>query len=128
MQLSKLNDKQRGYIKGLFEGDGYSYHDKKQRHYTVEFYLNSLRDGDIKEFLLYLLKKIDLTPHVYKDKRFNCHRIRVRSKGFAGFIEDTSTEETSAGFKIGFVSGLLDAEGYVNLNKGTIVLFNTDVE
>ena len=45
--LSNLSDLEKGYLFGLFEGDGYKYHDKKQRHYQVEFYLNSIKDIEI---------------------------------------------------------------------------------
>ncbi len=41
ISLDKLTDSEKGYLMGFFLGDGYSYYDKKYRHYVVEFYLHS---------------------------------------------------------------------------------------
>ena len=65
MEIKKLSKKEWGYLFGLFEGDGYKLYDKKSRHYHVEFYLNSKNDKDIINFLVILLKKIELNPHLY---------------------------------------------------------------
>jgi len=125
ISLHKLNSKEIGYIFGLFEGDGYAYHDKKNRHYAVDFYLHSTRDLDIIKFLIKLLKKIGCNPHIYQDKRYNCIRIRVKSKLFSEFIVRRK-ETFDKDFILGFVSGLIDADGYVNFRKSYIQIINTD--
>jgi len=122
-----LNEKERGYLFGLFEGDGYKYHDKKSRHYHVEFYLNSLRDKKIISFLVCLLKKNMLNPSIYLDKRYNCKRIRVYNKSFFEIIsKNIEIHNKSKEFNIGFVSGLIDSEGYVNNKKHYIMVINTN--
>ena len=80
MRFENLSEEEKGYLFGLFEGDGYKYYDKKNRHYQVEFYLNSLRDIKIIKMLTILLKRIDINPNIYQDKRYNCKRIRVYSE------------------------------------------------
>ena len=37
-----LSEKEMGYLIGFYVGDGYSYF-RKDKHYVVEFYLNSMR-------------------------------------------------------------------------------------
>lgn len=63
-------------------GDGYVFYDKKSRHYQIEFYLNSESDKEIITFIDNLFKKIGLNTYIYKDKRFNCVRVRAYSKNF----------------------------------------------
>jgi len=58
MDLGKINEKEKGYLFGLFFGDGYKYYHKKSRHYQVEFYLNSIKDKQIIDYLVFLLKKL----------------------------------------------------------------------
>lgn len=124
--FGKLNKKEIGYLYGLFEGDGYSHYYKKQRHYKTEFFLNSLKDGDIKDFLIDLLVKINLNPYIFQQKGRNCYYIRVESKIFKEFIENkTIYKKVSKDFKMGFVSGLIDSEGCVR-PKSTIGIVNTN--
>jgi len=113
-----------GYLVGLFLGDGYSYQDKT-KCYHVEFFLNSRRDNDIKNYLLILLKKASLNPILLKDKRCNCIRIRVNSKDFYKFLRSYKNLLNNIDFKCGFISGLIDADGYVNFQKSFITIKNT---
>ena len=82
MNLNKISEKEKGYLFGLFFGDGYKIYDKKSRHYQVDFYLNSKNDIFIINKLSELLLKIGLRINFYQDKRYNCKRIRVYSKEF----------------------------------------------
>ena len=72
---------------GLFIGDGYRNYNKKDRHYNVEFYLNSSKDLDIQQYLISLLKKAKVYSSVFKDPRCKVNRIRVSSKQFFYFFE-----------------------------------------
>mgnify|MGYP002401761942 CR=1 FL=1 len=45
ISLDNISSKDIGYMIGLFIGDGYKIH--ADRHYQVEYYLNSERDTDI---------------------------------------------------------------------------------
>ena len=71
IRMKNIVLKEEGYLLGLFLGDGYSYHYKKHRHYVVEYHLNSKKDKDILQFLCTLLKRINLHPSVFKDRRCN---------------------------------------------------------
>lgn len=127
ISFEKLDEKEKGYLFGLFEGDGYSVHDKKSRHYHIEFYLNSEKDGDIIKYLVFLLSKIGLVPNLYKDKRFNCMRIRVYSKKLFGIIsKNISIKNKCNNFCIGYVSGMIDSEGHVSNKKHYIMIVNTN--
>ena len=127
MRIENLSEIEKGYLFGLFEGDGYKIHDKKSRHYHVEFYLNSIRDQRIIRYLVKLLKKIGLNPNEYKDKRYNCKRVRVYSKELFNLIKkDVSLKNKD--FNLGFVSGLIDAEGYVHKKKSYIMVINTNLK
>ena len=118
---------ERGYLFGLFEGDGYKYHSIKGRRYQVDFYLNSVRDLGIINFLVELLRKMDFRVQFYQDKRFDCKRIGVYSKELFNVIKKKiSLKDKSEEFNIGFVSGLIDSEGNVNSKKSFIMVINTN--
>ncbi|PIU75686.1 hypothetical protein COS75_02960 [Candidatus Pacearchaeota archaeon CG06_land_8_20_14_3_00_35_12] len=127
ININKLSIKEKGYLLGLFAGDGYAHHNKKDRHYTAEFYLNSERDKKTKDFLISLLEKVGLNVFVFKDKRCDCVRIRVHSKEFYFFCLDMKYNENTD-FKIGFISGFIDSDGFVNWEKSTINIVNTNLE
>jgi DNA gyrase subunit A len=125
--MENLTEKEKGYLFGLFEGDGYKIHDKKSRHYTVEFYLNSVSDKRIISYLISLLNKIGLNPNVYQDKRCDCKRIRVYSKGlFYNIFKKIKLGDKNKEFNVGFISGLIDSEGYVHNKKSYIMIINTN--
>jgi len=86
MNFKELNEKEWGYLFGLFEGDGYKIYDKKSRHYQIEFYLNSERDKKIIFFLTSLLSKLESNFRIYQDKRFKCKRIQIYSKELFNII------------------------------------------
>jgi len=125
--MKKITEMENGYLFGLFEGDGYKIYDRRGGHYTVEFYLNSVRDKKIIGFLVILLKKLGLNPNLYQDKRFKCKRIRIYSKKLFSVIQKKiSLEDKSKGFNIGFISGLIDSEGYIHNKKSYIMVVNTN--
>ncbi len=125
IRIQGLTEKEKGYVLGLFEGDGYLFHDKKSRHYLVDFYLNSNTDRDITEFLSDILKKAGCNPNAYQDKRYKCVRIRVKSRQFMDFVQNRRPI-FEKDFILGFVSGFLDADGHVNRKKSFIQIINTN--
>lgn len=130
--MQTLSQKELGYVVGFFIGDGYSNYNKKNRHYIVEFYFNSLRDKQMIKFINDLLQKVGLNVRRQKDKRYNSIRLRVSSKEFMFFIisktselfDETKKTTLSKDYKIGVISGFIDAEGYVN--NGEIQLTQKD--
>jgi len=136
--LKKISEYAKGYLIGLFMGDGYSYHRKVDRHYVVEFYLDSIRNKSIIKFTAYLLNILGLNCFRMKDKRYNVIRLKVNSKTLYFFIKkgierlskakDLST--FTRGYRQGVVSGFFDAEGCIQksyasvsqVNKGKLFL------
>lgn len=128
ISLSKLTGMEIGYLIGLFVGDGYSYYDKKHRHYTVEFHLHSERNKTIQKFLIKILKKLGLRVFIMKDKRYNCNRVRVYSKMLFESLNLGLLDKDDINMGLGFVSGLIDSEGYVNHKKSFVNIVNTNKE
>ncbi|MBD3155615.1 MAG: hypothetical protein GF368_03080 [Candidatus Aenigmarchaeota archaeon] len=127
--LDKLSDKELGYLLGFFLGDGYLYY-YKSGHYVVEFYLNSKKDIKIKSYIVLLMRKIGLKPFLIKDRRFNSIRIKVNSKKLFKFIRKEMNLIKNYNYTlnqlIGFVSGFIDADGYVE--NGEIQLTQKEKE
>jgi hypothetical protein len=128
-EKKELSQKELGYLVGLYLGDGYAYYNKKDRHYTVEFYLNSERDTDIKIYVLGLLKIEGCNVFVRKDSRFNCVRIRIHSKRLyelftkktVDFYSKCPADKDNC---LGLISGFIDAEG--NVGNGNLVVTQKD--
>jgi len=125
LNLEKVSQKELGYLVGLFDGDGHL--DNSCRHYDVEFHLNSLKDQDIVCQLLIILKKIELNPRIIKDKRFNCLRVEVSCKlFFQKILKFSANNPKDKDFGLGYISGIIDSEGYVNQIKRYIQITNTN--
>ena len=130
IETGNLTEKEKGYLVGLFLGDGYAIYSKKDRHYNTEFYLNSIKDLDIQEFLISILTKMNLFTQISKDPRYNVNRIRVSSRMFFEFLQkevnvlETEGNSADKDFLLGVISGFIDAEGCVYY--GTICLTQKD--
>lgn len=122
MNLNRLIDGEKGYLVGLYIGDGYLYYDG-WRHYKVNFFLNPKTDKDIIEYTTILLKKIGLSPYIMT--HHGCLIIRLNSKEFYTYLIKKAQNifhEENKEFIVGFVSGFIDSDGYVT--KGDIVISN----
>jgi hypothetical protein len=127
IKILNLSEKEKGYLFGLFAGDGYKVYDKNSRHYHVEFYLNSVKDRDIVRFLICILNKLGCHSILYQDKRYNCVRVRVYSKQlFSLLTKNIYLKNKSKYFSLGFVSGVIDSEGHVDGKKSSIDVVNTN--
>jgi hypothetical protein len=117
-RIKNITKQELGYMIGLFIGDGYSNYNKKDRHYRVEFHLNSERDKDILKYINQILEKLQLNYFIKKDKRCNAIKTFVNSKEFMFFINEEvikiKNKRLSKDYKLGLLSGFIDAEGYVN--------------
>ncbi len=125
----KLGPSDLGYLAGMYFGDGYAAYNKKDRHYVVEYFLNSKKDEDIKEHIKRLLTSVGLTPFEMKDKRYNSTKIKINSKRFFEHITEEEAnfeniENRDKTYQKGFLAGFIDAEGYVT--KGEIVITQKD--
>ncbi len=129
IKIDNRSEKEKGYLTGLFIGDGYRNYNKKDRHYNVEFYLNSSKDLDIQQYLIALLKKAKVYNSVFKDPRCNVNKIRASSKSLFYFFEGEwslfrEEKVSNKEWELGVVSGFIDAEGYVG--KGSIFIAQKD--
>jgi len=117
--VKRLSDKESGHIVGFFVGDGYPNYNKKDRHYKVEFYLNSKNDSEIIKYLNSLALELRTPFLIKKDKRYHCTIIKINSKSFMSIL-DSLKEDFLCGkngynwnYFLGLISGFIDAEGYV---------------
>ena len=79
------------------------------------------------KYLYGLLKKLELNPQLYQDKRYNCKRVRVYSKELFSIIEKNNIlKDKPYEFNLGYVSGMIDSEGHVDNKKSCISIVNTN--
>jgi intein-encoded DNA endonuclease-like protein len=121
IQIINLNEGEKGYLYGLFIGDGNLHHDN-DRHYRINFYFNPKKDVDIVEYTVFLLKKIGLLPYI--TLHHGCIIVRINSKSFYIFLKKFRLNlcTKNINFMIGFIAGLIDSDGYVA--PGDIVISN----
>ena len=121
LNISNLNVGEKGYLIGIFVGDGYLHYDRG-RHYRVNFYFNPKKDKDIIVYIIKLLETVGLTP--YTMIHHGCMVIRVNSKRFYEYMKrfQYPHQRKNKDFMVGFISGLIDSDGYVK--KGDIVISN----
>jgi hypothetical protein len=138
------NDLFIGELVGLFVGDGNLYFDKKKYCYDVRFFFNIKEETYVKElvklFDLHFLKK----PHIGRTK--NVLIVRYFSKKLFNFLKEyvgwgisldkrganqksrtvfLKNKDYAKDFKIGFLRGFLDSDGYLSDKK---ILFGSSSE
>ncbi|HDQ59999.1 MAG TPA: hypothetical protein ENN30_02285 [Candidatus Woesearchaeota archaeon] len=118
LAVKRVKSKQMGYLVGLFLGDGYAYHDKNSRHYTVEFSLHRKKDKSVIKKLVELFKKLKFKVYKIKENRSKSVKLRLHSKALMELIQKKQKEFFKKkyffeDYKLGVVSGYIDAEGKV---------------
>ena len=127
ISVDKLDDKERGYLVGLFTGDGYLNYCKSDRHYRVDFYLNAKKDQAILFYLKRLLSTLGLNPYTVRCR--GSTRVSCNSKEFMELIGQEKrrilkSKTVSKEYALGLISGFIDADG--NVGKGDIVIVKKD--
>lgn len=129
ININSLSISEEGYLIGLFVGDGSFCVDEKSRHYKVAFSLNPKKDRDIQSFLTKLLRRISLNPFTVWAN--GCIDVRVNSKRFVTLLQKKLKEINLSlkkhDFFVGFLSGLIDSDGYVGKGDITISMKNPDI-
>lgn len=130
MNISVLDDCERGYIVGAFVGDGNRFVERKSGHYGVKFALDAKRDEEIAFFLRNLFVKSGKRVTFYTERTWFI--MKVYSKRLLEFVSDFVSyveykgkkrkmligfESWTLAFKLGFISGLIDTDGYVHHNR-----------
>lgn len=132
-----LNEQEKGYLIGLFIGDGSFNKGSKTPRFFVRFALDAKRDKDIalriKDVLLKAGKKSNLIS--FKSNII----VKTCSKQLVFYINKYVTyengskminalEPTSTDFKYGLIAGLIDSDGHVHKHLGTeIKTVSTDI-
>jgi len=130
------NPKIQGELCGIFAGDG-NFHKTKAGHYRIRIFLN-LNEEYWKVLANFLEKELARRPHVYTYEDKSRATLDYSSKKLYEFFKEnlqwkedkTKTiclnkdENLSENFKIGFLRGLLDTDGYTSkLTRRSV--FNT---
>lgn len=128
LELDVLSEKEQGYLIGMFVGDGAHIIRANQGHYITKFSLAKGRDENIAEYMQGLFAKAGKRIGWCIER--NSITLRVFSKEFFQFmvkyvtrIEQVGTHRKkkllidhggwSKALKSGFISGLIDSDGYV---------------
>lgn len=133
--IINLPEEKIGEIIGAFAGDGSYYYSKNKNgggKHVIRYSLSISRDMQYVEYLINLLKKLNLNPFLYKKEKENALDIAVNSKELIDFIhtflcwEDKRTysirlikelDKYNEDFLKGFVRGLMDTDGYVEVSN-----------
>lgn len=140
MDFSVFNKRELGYIVGFFVGDGSQILDKRSGHYGVQFGLDAIRDSEITSFLRSLFEESGKRVTLYSAGTWLI--MKVYSKSFLTFLHGFVKYEQDNGeirkvlvgtttwpraFALGFVGGLIDADGHVHKNKRRKGHFGADI-
>lgn len=139
VDFQNLTNKELGYMIGLFADDGNLDFRKSNYSYRVVFNFNLKSESKIKKKLFTIIKKSGLDPFVINYSRRNTQRLVCISKKLYEFLKNffvytktirgerfinkksrlQSFENWSKEFKMVFISGLIDSDGYVGNYKGS---------
>lgn len=126
MNIDAIHALPRRDIVGVFVGDGSRFFEPKHGHYGVKFGLNAKRDEDVASFLQELFVKAGKRISMYVDNTTSV--LKVYSKKLLGFLSKfvicveykgkkrkalIDFKDWGSAFKLGFISGLIDADGHV---------------
>jgi len=100
--LNLLNDTDKGYIIGLFLGDGSFNRGCKEPRFFVRFALDAARDKDVARKLAQIVAYIQ-----------TCIEYRQGEKKLL------ESKNWSDNFRYGFVAGIIDSDGHVHAHLGT---------
>lgn len=123
INFEKLSEIEKGWLVGLFIGDGYAFFSKKDIHYQIFISLNN--DMIIRK-TIHLFNLINSKPYICNGN--GCKDVRVNSKILFNFFNQMTNKVIfkNNSFSLGLVSGFIDAEGYVG--NGEIVVCQKDKE
>jgi len=129
-----LNCWEKGYIIGLFVGDGSILTEQKRGQYVTKFHLDNKKDQDIVKKIEKLIQKTG--QNSYKIVYGGTITVCCMSKKFVEFVkkyvEYIKTKlksnikklrkmKKSRKFILGFVAGFLDSDGFVGFDKGKYI-------
>lgn len=110
MLIEKLTKEEYDWLVGLFLADGSKYFYK--RGYLVYFYLSPLKDKQILEKLLMILKKMKFKPSVRLKRTIGTLCVKFFSKELYHTLP-SKTDFYIPHSKDAFIAGFLDGDGYI---------------
>jgi DNA-binding transcriptional regulator WhiA len=133
LDLTFLDDSEKGYIIGLFLGDGSLNRGQKIPRYIVRFALDAKRDQDIATRLVLIFEKSRKKVSVFP--RENTLIVKVCSKELVEYIQTyieykanlyhkkekklLTHNDLSLKFQYGVLAGIIDSDGHVHKHLGT---------
>lgn len=140
LDLSALNERELGYIVGFFVGDGSRFSRRKSGHYGVKFTLDAKRDTEIASFLCNIFAKAGKQTNPYKEEtslivKVYSQKLLAFLSCFVDYVEIegrkrkmlVNFDDWPYKFRLGFMSGLIDSDGYVHRNKRGHGHFGADI-
>ena len=126
--VNLLDERENGYVIGLFLGDGSFNRGRKEHRFFVRFALDAKRDGDVAKRLAQIMekagKKMNLLSWKSNTIAKTCSKELVNY--IQSYIEYTQGEknllankEWSDTFKYGLIAGIIDSDGHVHAHLGT---------
>lgn len=123
------NEEVVGEICGVFAGDGNFYYEENNYKYRVKFTLN-LNQDYWKKLAKFLEENLQKKPHINHQENYNRTNLRYESKPLVTLLKEHLTWEEnktdtiklkdkkySKEFKVGFLRGLLDTDGYKDTTR-----------
>ncbi|MGO8807629.1 MAG: LAGLIDADG family homing endonuclease [Candidatus Bathyarchaeia archaeon] len=130
LDFSVFSNRELGYIVGFYVGDGSRMEEKRSGHYGAKFALDAKSDLDTAFLLRTLFEKSGKRVTLYSEGSWLA--MKVYSKPLLAFLQNfvkykQDNERTqkvlvdpstwSRDFTLGFLGGLIDADGHVLKNK-----------
>ncbi|MEM3453014.1 MAG: LAGLIDADG family homing endonuclease [Candidatus Hadarchaeum sp.] len=127
---SRLSEWEKGYLVGVFVGDGCFNFRQKYYSYMTKLTLNAKSEQPIVDLLITILRKANTKPWItINENRFE---VRVSSKGFCSFLKGYAGYGSEKGklrkrlflreghaenFLFGVLAGLIDSDGCVAFDR-----------
>jgi hypothetical protein len=130
VDFSVFSERELGYIVGFFVGDGSRIADARSGHCGARFAFDAKGDVEIASLLQRLFRKAGKSVTLYSEGTWLA--MKVYSKGLLVFLQDfvryaecdgkvckvlVNSLNWDRAFALGFVGGLIDADGHVYKNK-----------
>jgi hypothetical protein len=140
IDFSVFTERELGYIVGFFAGDGSRIAEKRSGHYGAKFCFDAKRDVEVASFLRGLFEKSGKPAALYREDTWLV--MKVYSKRLLDFLYRfvryakyegrtckvlVDVVSWSRDFMLGFVGGLIDADGHIHQNKRKIGHFGADI-
>jgi hypothetical protein len=133
LDFSVFSKRELGYIVGFYVGDGSRIEEKRSGHYGAKFSLDAKNDLDIASSLQTLFEKSGKRVTLYSEGSWLTMKVYSKTllailQGYVKYDQDNEGKHKVLvnpsvwyrDFKLGFLGGMIDADGHVLKNKREI--------